>query len=427
MKVGIAGLGTVGVGVFKILQNNSGLIQSRTNDELVVSAVSSRDKNKDRGINTDNVKWYDNCLDMVNDDDIDIIIELIGGSSGVAYELCKAALSRKKHVVTANKALIATYGHELSLLAEENNVSLKFEASVAGGVPIVKAVMEGLAANNINKISGILNGTCNYILTAMYCERRQFDDVLEEAQQKGYAETPPDLDIEGTDTAHKLAILTSLAYGTKVNLDAVFVEGIKNISLDDIDYAHEMEYSIKLLGIANKTDNGIEQRVHPCLIPHSCQVSSANWVLNAIQVECDYLGNAYFSGAGAGEGATASSVVADLMDIAVNRTSNPFGYKTSDMVEGKFLTIDQHEGEYYIRSKVKNVAGVLSSITSILSENDISAEKVLQKPDALNNNISNIAFTTNKTFEYKIIEVLEKIEKMGYVLEKPHMIRIEEI
>jgi len=427
MKVGIAGLGTVGAGVFKILQNNSEIIQNRSNDELVVVAVSSRDKTKDRGIDTSNVKWYDNCLDMVNDDDIDIIIELIGGSNGVAYDLCKSALENNKHLVTANKALIATHGHELALIAERNNVALKFEASVAGGVPIVKSVMEGLAANNINKISGILNGTCNYILTAMYCERRQFDDVLEEAQLKGYAETPPDLDIEGTDTAHKLAILTSLAYGTKVNLDAVFVDGIKNISLDDIDYAHEMEYSIKLLGIANKTENGIEQRVHPCLIPHSCQVSSANWVLNAIQVECDYLGNAYFSGAGAGEGATASSVVADLMDINVNRLSNPFGYKASNMTEGNFLPIDQHEGEYYIRSKVKNVAGVLSSITSILSENDISAEKVMQKPDSSNKNISNIAFTTNKIFEYKIIEVLEKIEKMDYVLEKPHMIRIEEI
>lgn len=427
MKVGIAGLGTVGVGVFKILQNNSKIIQSRTGEEIVISAISSRDKNKDRGINTSNVKWYDNCLEMVENKELNAIVELIGGSDGIAYELCKLALKNKKHVVTANKALIAIHGHELALIAEENDVALNFEASVAGGIPIIKSVKEGLAANNINKISGILNGTCNYILTAMKCERRQFDDVLEEAQEKGYAETPPELDIDGIDTAHKLAILTSLAYGTKINFNKVFIEGIKNISLDDIDYAHEMEYSIKLLGIANKTEKGIEQRVHPCLIPNSSQISSANWVLNAILVECDFLGNAYFSGAGAGQGATASSVVADIIDIAAGRRSNPFGYKTSQMTDGNFLDINQHNGEYYIRIKVKNITGVLSSITSILSDNNVSIEKVVQKPDNSNKSISNIAFTTNKTSEYKIVEVIENIEKMDYVIEKPHIIRIEEI
>ncbi len=424
IKIGIAGLGTVGQGVFKILSAKSDMLENRCRKKLEVIAVSARNKSSDRGIDISGVKWYDEAVELADDDNIDIVIELIGGADGVAYDLCKNALKNGKHVVTANKALIAIHGGELAKLAEENNVSLCFEAAVAGGIPILKSIREGLAANEFTKVSGIMNGTCNYILTEMESGGRAFDDVLADAQKLGYAETPPDLDIDGIDTAHKLAIITALAYSCSPDFDSIYIDGIRNISLDDIEYAQELGYKIKLLGIASCNDNKIEQRVHSCLIADDIAIANVDGVLNAVQVECDSLGDALFTGAGAGAKPTASSVIADIMDIASNRNGYPFGVAASKLEHKEFISIAEHSGEYYIRFCVKDESGVLASITALLSEENIGVEKVLQKP-CENSGTAQIAITTHKTNEQSIIKTLNKITDMYYTVKTPHMIRIE--
>jgi homoserine dehydrogenase len=424
LNVAIAGLGTVGVGTFKIIREQADLLTARTGANIGVSAVSARSKDKDRGIDTSDVTWYDNAVDIADDTNTDIVIELMGGSDGSAYDLVKASLANGKHVVTANKALIAIHGVELAKLAEENNVALLFEAAVAGGIPILKTLREGLAANNFSRISGIMNGTCNFILSAMAEEKRGFDDVLAEAQELGYAETPPDLDVDGIDTAHKLAIITSLAYGTQIDFNAIYCEGIRNVSLDDIQYAAELGYNIKLLGITNKTSHGIEQRVHPCLISNDVPIASVNGALNAVLVECDQLGDALITGAGAGAGPTASSVMADVMDIAAKRTSPSFGQPFATLAKADFVDISHHEGEYYIRINVKDESGVLASVTSALSEADIGVERVLQKAD--DDGTAQIALTTHKTSEDSIQKALQSIAQMDYVIDPAHLIRIED-
>ena len=424
LNIAIAGLGTVGVGVFKLLTEKSGLLTQRCGKSLVIKAVSSRSKDKDRGISLSNVAWYDDPLTLVENNQIDVIVELIGGSEGVAYQLCEKALQQGKHVVTANKALIALHGEKLATIAEQNNVSLCFEASTAGGIPIIKAIKEGLAANEYYKITGIMNGTCNYILTEMKSTNRSFDDVLQEAQAKGYAETPPDLDIDGIDTAHKLAILTSLAYGVPVNFDHVYTEGIRDITLQDIECTEQFGYSIKLLGITQRTEQGIEQRVHPCLVSKNSPMAAINGAQNAVLVECDTLGPALFTGAGAGEGPTASSVVADLMDIASDCCRPPFGRSVSNMEQSNYCTIAQHTGAYYIRLNVKDQPGVLATITQQLADRNIGVEEVIQHavPDE---NTAQIALTTHPISEQSINDALQHLAALDTVLEPPHMIRIE--
>jgi homoserine dehydrogenase len=425
LNVGIAGLGTVGVGVYKILTEKKDHFAKKYGCDIKVVAVSARDKTKDRGINLKDIKWFSNPVDLANDKEVDVVVEVIGGADGPAAETVKAALNNGKHVVTANKALLARSGLQLSKIAEERNLALKFEASVAGGIPIIKAMMESLSANKILKVIGILNGTCNFILTKMEKEKRTFDDVLKEAQNLGYAEADPSFDIDGVDAAHKLVILSSLAFGIKPNLDASYIEGIRKITLNDINYANLLGYKIKLLAIANLNSNGeIEQRIHPCVIDKNKDIAQVDGVLGAVKIKCDSLGDAFFTGAGAGMFPTASSVVADVIDIANKSYSKPFIYSEKDLDDGKFSSIDSHESEYYLRFSVKDVDGVLSSIASILSSNKVGFEKIHQ--EIYEAGKANLVVITHKVKEQSIKNSLKEIAKKDYIVAEPMFIRVED-
>ncbi len=425
LNVGIAGLGTVGVGVYKILTEKKDHFAKKYGCDIKVVAVSARDKTKDRGINLKDIKWFSNPVDLANDKEVDVVVEVIGGADGPAAETVKAALNNGKHVVTANKALLARSGLQLSKIAEERNLALKFEASVAGGIPIIKAMMESLSANKILKVIGILNGTCNFILTKMEKEKRTFDDVLKEAQKLGYAEADPSFDIDGVDAAHKLVILSSLAFGIKPNLDASYIEGIRKITLNDINYANLLGYKIKLLAIANLNSNGeIEQRIHPCVIDKNKDIAQVDGVLGAVKIKCDSLGDAFFTGAGAGMFPTASSVVADVIDIANKSYSKPFIYSEKDLDDGKFSSIDNHESEYYLRFSVKDVDGVLSSIASILSSNKVGFEKIHQ--EIYEAGKANLVVITHKVKEQSIKNSLKEIAKKDYIVAEPMFIRVED-
>ncbi|MEE8548529.1 MAG: homoserine dehydrogenase, partial [Alphaproteobacteria bacterium] len=307
LHIAVAGLGTVGAGTLKLLQTHGEMLRQRCGRAIVVSAVSARDKGRDRGVDLDGMEWHDDAAAMAAQSGADVVVELIGGADGVAKAVCEAAIASGKHVVTANKALLAHHGTALALAAEAKGVSLGFEAAVAGGVPIIKALREGLAANGLSRIYGILNGTCNYILTTMRETGAKFEAVLADAQELGYAEADPSFDIDGIDAAHKLAILTSVAFGCEVNFPAVHIEGIRDISSLDIRFAGELGYKIKLLGIARLTGSGVEQRVHPCLVPLAAPIAHVEGVFNAVVAEGDFVDTTVYQGRGAGAGPTASA------------------------------------------------------------------------------------------------------------------------
>lgn len=419
-------MGTVGQGTFKILTNKKELLTKRCGHEIEVVSVSARDKKKDRGLKLDGIKWYDNPVDIASDANVDVVVELIGGAEGAAAELVKKSLENGKHVVTANKALIARSGVELAKIAEEKKVALQFEASVAGGIPIIKALKESLSANKIKKVTGILNGTCNFILTKMEKEKLEFDDVLKEAQKLGYAEADPSFDIDGVDAAHKLVILSSLAFGIKPNLGASYIEGIRKITLNDINYAAHLGYKIKLLAIANLNKSGeVEQRIHPCVIASGKNIAQIDGVLGAVKVDCDSLGEAFFTGAGAGMFPTASSVVADIVDIANGKYINPFVYSYKNLEDGKFTKIDDHESEYYLRFSVKDVDGVLSSIAAILSSNKVGFEKIHQ--DVYKKGEANIVVITHKVREQNIKKSLAEIDKQNFMVDPAMFVRVEDV
>lgn len=424
LRIGVAGLGTVGSGVVEILQKNQPLLTARAGVELKLVAVSARNKARQRSLNLDGVKWVENALELAQDPEIDIVVELIGGSEGIAHQLCETALKNKKHVVTANKALIAHHGVKLAKLAEENQIALALEAAVAGGIPIIKALKEGLSANRITRICGIMNGTCNYILTSMQATGRDFASVLKEAQDLGYAEADPSFDVDGVDTAHKLAILTSLSYGSPVNLDSMYIEGIRNITLADIKHASELGYKIKLLGICSETEHGIEQRVHPCMVQVDAPIASVDGVYNAVFVEGDFVGKTLFQGPGAGKGPTASAVVADIVDIANHRISNPFGIAVANLKPKPFASIDNRVGEYYIRLLVLDKPGVIADISEILRNESISLEAVQQKAHKPGEPVD-LVLVTHETPEHSMKKALAAIGKLPTVTEPPHTIRIE--
>ena len=324
LRIGIAGLGTVGAGVVKLLAEHGRLLSLRGGRPLKVVAVSARRKARKRDIDVSRVRWESNPMALATAPDIDVVVELIGGSSGVARRLVQTALRSGKHVVTANKALLAMHGTELATLAEKKGRILSFEAAVAGGIPIIKALREGLVGNRVGRLYGILNGTCNYILTTMRETGRDFDAVLAEAQAAGYAEADPSFDVDGIDAAHKLAVLTGAAFGAKVNFAGVHIEGIRHVSAMDIQFAEELGFRIKLLGLARETRYGIEQRVHPCMVPLAAPIAHIEGVFNAVVVEGDFVGTTMFQGRGAGQGPTASAVVADLVDVARGREMPAF-------------------------------------------------------------------------------------------------------
>ena len=425
LRVGIAGLGTVGVGVIKILEGQRALLQARTGRQVCISAVSARDQGRKRGVALDGYVWCDNPVDIAGRSDVDLVIELIGGSDGPALALARAALNAGKSFVTANKALIAVHGAELAELAEANGASLRFEAAVAGGIPILKALAEGLAGNVVTGLHGILNGTCNYILTRMEREGLSFGDVLKDAQRLGYAEADPTFDIDGIDTAHKTAILAALAFGTAPDMQALPTEGIRNIAPVDIDYARELGYRIKLLGVVRRTEDGIESRVHPAMVPLAAPLAKVMDAVNAVVVQADPVGQTVYEGAGAGEGPTASAVVADIVDILRGNIYPAFGVPAKRLQHLPTIPTEKHKGTYYMRLRVKDRPGVMADITAELARENVSIESMLQRGKAPDGGVY-IIMTTHHTREVAISSTLKHFTQLECVLETPTMLRIEE-
>ncbi len=425
LKIGIAGLGNVGASVFKLLEQNGQLLFDRTGREIRVTAVSARSKGKNRDIDVSSVKWHDNPVEVANDPNVDVVVELIGGADGAAHEVVKTALALNKPVVTANKALLGKRGGEILSLLKKSTGSVSFEAAVAGGIPIIKALREGLAANNINAVFGILNGTCNFILSEMTRTGRAFDDVLKEAQDKGYAEADPSFDIDGVDAAHKLSILSGLAFGCVPDVDHIDIKGIRKITALDIGFAADLGFKIKLLGIARRTANGIEQSVEPCLVPKDSPIAATEGPLNAVYVDGDFVGKVLLMGAGAGGNATASAVVSDIADVARGRTLPLMGMDGGKVGVMKPANILDRIGSYYFRLMVLDQPGVIADISAILRDHKVSLESVLQRGRDPHQAVP-VILTTHDTSEDSIQKVAEQIGQLQAVVEPPYLMRIEE-
>ncbi len=424
LHIAVAGLGTVGAGTLKLLQTHGEMLRQRCGRPIVVAAVSARDKGRDRGVDLDGMEWHDDAAAMAAQSGAEVVVELIGGADGVAKAVCEAAIVSGKHVVTANKALLAHHGTALALAAEAKGVSLGFEATVAGGVPIIKALREGLAANGLSRIYGILNGTCNYILTTMRETGAKFEAVLADAQERGYAEADPSFDIDGIDAAHKLAILTSVAFGCEVNFPAVHIEGIRDISSLDIQFAGELGYEIKLLGIARLTGSGVEQRVHPCLVPLAAPIAHVEGVFNAVVAEGDFVDTTVYQGRGAGAGPTASAVVADLVDIARGHRVPTFAVPATALAKIPAQPMERHRGAYYIRLMVVDKPGVIADVTAAFRDEEISLESMLQRGRAPGETVP-VILITHDTEESAMSRALEKIAILEAIADPPRMIRIE--
>lgn len=434
IRIGIAGLGTVGAAVVNVLAQKADALTMQCGRPVVVTAVSARDRNKDRGIDTSNLAWFDNPVDLASSGDVDVFVELMGGDEGPARDAVTEALRHGKHVVTANKALLAKHGVELATLSEEQGVILNFEAAVAGGIPIIKTMRESLSGNTVNRVFGIMNGTANYILTRMEADEISFDECLADAQRLGYAEADPTFDIEGQDTAHKLAILASMAFGTQVACDEIYLEGISNISLSDIHAARELGFRIKLLGVAERTASGIEQRVHPTMVPLGSVIAQVDGVTNAVAVEADIVGSILMSGPGAGGNATASAVVGDIADIAKaqpGRQQAPvFGKPAKSLEPYARAEMEAHAGGYFIRMRVNDKPGVFATIAGAMADNGISLESIVQRSSRAvkgteGEAIKTVVLVTHTTTESAIRKATDAILARGDLTDKPQVIRIE--
>ena len=379
LNLGIAGLGTVGVGVVKLIGTAGDSLAARCGRDVRITSVSARDKAKERGVDCSQFTWVADPVELARRDDVDVVVELIGGSEGLALDLVHAAIDSGKHVVTANKALIAHHGPAIAKAAEEKGVTVAYEAAVAGGIPIVKSLREGLIANDIKRLYGILNGTCNYILSDMEYSEREFAEVLKEAQNLGYAEADPSFDVGGTDTAHKLTILACLAFGAAVKFEDVFVEGIEHISAEDIAFAKELGYRVKLLGMASRERDGVLARVHPCLVRHDAPIAEVSGVMNGVTVEGIPVGTTVFEGPGAGAGPTASAVVADIADIARGLNQSVYLTPAKDMDARALASFSDHVGTYYLRLTVIDRPGVIAAISKIMGDAGVSIESLLQR------------------------------------------------
>ena len=425
LRVGLAGLGTVGAGVLRVLAGSADLITSRAGRPIQVVAVSARNRSQDRGVDLSTIRWHDDATALATDTEVDVVVELIGGANGPARTLVETALAHGKPVVTANKALIAHHGAEL---AAQPGAILLFEAAVAGGIPVLKALREGLAGNRILSVAGILNGTCNYILTTMRNERRDFADVLADAQRLGYAEIDPAFDIDGVDAAHKLAILAALAFNGPVDFSDVHVEGIRQVSAEDIAHAEELGYRVKLLGIARRTAGGIELRVHPCMVPISNPIALVDGVNNAVVIEGDAVGRIMLEGRGAGAGPTASAVVADLIDIARGRTGPAWGTERGVAMPVTPMAVTpmlRHAGAYYLRLMVQDRAGVIADVTAALRDAGVSLESMLQRGRGPAGDTVAVVLVTHDTTEDAIRRALAAIGALPSVVSPPALIRIE--
>ena len=424
LRIGIAGLGTVGAGVVKLLAAQGRLLALRGGRPLKLVAVSARSRTRKRDIDLSGVRWEKDPLSLASASDIDVVVELIGGSGGVARRLVQKALAAGKHVVTANKALLALHGTELAAAAEKKERILGFEAAVAGGIPIIKALREGLVGNKVGRLYGILNGTCNYILTTMRETGRDFEVVLAEAQAAGYAEADPSFDVDGIDAAHKLAVLTGAAFGAEVNFPGIHVEGIRHVTAMDIEFAEELGYRIKLLGLARETRYGIEQRVHPCMVPLAAPIAHIEGVFNAVVVEGDFVGTTMFQGRGAGQGPTASAVVADLVDVARDRHMPAFVVPAARLAARPASPMDRHVGAYYMRLMVQDRPGVISAVSGALAKERISLESMLQRGRSQSGDVP-VVLTTHETEEAAMRRALARIAKLKVVADDPCLIRIE--
>ena len=430
VKVGVLGLGTVGGGTVNVLKRNAAEIARRAGREIIITRASAKDLNKVRICDTEGIILSADPMDIINDPEIEIVVELIGGG-GVVKDWILKALENGKHVVTANKSLIALHGNEIFAKASEKGVIVAFEAAVAGGIPIIKAIREGLAGNEIEWLAGIINGTGNFILTEMRDKGRDFDDVLAEAQALGYAEADPTFDVEGIDAAHKLTILASIAFGIPLQFDKIYTEGISRITRLDVEYAERLGYRIKHLGIARKTPEGIELRVHPTLIPERRLIANVNGVMNAIVVRGDAVGNTLYYGPGAGAEPTASAVVADIIDVARALTSDPenrvphLAFQAESLSDILVLHPDNFKTSYYLRLCTEDKPGVLADVTRILADHNISIEAIIQKEALPDETLIPIILLTQITLEKEMNAAIAAIEALDTVNGKVNRIRLE--
>ena len=437
LKLGIGGLGTVGGGLVGLIETHGERLTVATGKDIVVAAVSARNREKDRGVDLTRAQWFDDAVALAGSDDIDVYVELIGGDEGVARASVTTALNAGKHVVTANKALLAKHGVELARLAEANNVALSFEAAVAGGIPIIKTLREALVGNAVSRVYGILNGTCNYILTKMQEDGSPFEDVLKDAQELGYAEADPTFDIGGHDAAHKLSLLTSIAFGTEVAFDQIHLEGIEKITPTDIEAADALGYRIKLLGVALKTETGIEQRVHPAMVAKHSAIAEVSGVTNCVAVDGDFVGDLLLVGPGAGAEATASAVMSDIGDVARGSRVAPFVTPARDLVPYQRARLGQHQGAYYVRFSVYDRPGAMAAIAARMSEQDVSLESIVQRrpkhqlpgtgirPEL--GSPTSLVMITHETTESAMRAAMDAIVKDGKIADDPQMIRIEQL
>ncbi len=434
LRIGVAGLGNVGATLVRILQKDGAELTRKLGRQLEVVAVAARSRSRDRGIDISGLEWFDDPVALAKWEGIDLFVELIGGEDGPAFAAVKAALEIGRPVVTANKALLAKHGVTLARMAEEAGAQLGFEAAVAGGIPVIKTLREGLGSARIAKVFGIMNGTCNYILTRMGNEGISFADCLKDAQALGYAEADPTFDVEGFDTAHKLSILATLCFGYEIAPDRMRVEGISRITQHDIQVASDLGYKIKLLGIAERVGEGIEQRVHPTFVPKGSAIAGVDGVMNAVALETDHVHELLLAGPGAGGPPTASSVLSDILDIARGTRVPPLGVPSEELMPFNEAEMRPHAGGFYIRLSAKDVPGALAAITSRMGEKLISIDSVIQRSDLSAKAVTpdgtaarTVVLITQQTLESSVREALAQIAADGFIVGEPQLIRIEKL
>ncbi len=428
LSIGLAGLGTVGASVVKLMARRRAELEEACGRKITIVAVNARDKSRERGVDLSGMRWVDDPVALARDPQIDVFVELIGGSEGVAREAVETALKAGKAVVTANKALLATHGPALARLAEKKGVALNFEAAVAGGIPVIKTLREALVGNRIDRVFGILNGTCNYMLTRMSDEGLDFATCLADAQRLGYAEADPTFDVDGFDTAHKLSLLTSLAFGTVVDTKGISIEGIRAIRPVDLQMADELGFRVKLLGVAQRTAHGVEQRVHPTFLPKSSTLAQVNGVLNAVAINADAV-NLTLVGPGAGGDATASAVIADIADVARRHRTAPFIRPVATLAKPSRAPLMQHEGGYYIRLEVVDKPGTAARLATRMAQNGISLESIVQRQHSQTSRPSShsaqVVLITYATHEAAVRRALKAMERDQVLTDRPQLIRIE--
>lgn len=424
LRLGIAGLGTVGVGVVKIIRQHAAMLQARTGRQIEISAVSARSRDKDRGVNLSNYAWEDDPVALARRDDVDVFVELMGGADGPAKDATEVALNAGKDVVTANKAMLALHGQALAELAESKGANLRYEAAVAGGIPVIKALTEGLAGNEITRVLGVMNGTCNYILTRMEATKQGYNVLFDECAELGYLEADPNLDVGGIDAAHKLAILSSIAFGTRVDFDGIEIEGIQRVTLDDIGHASDLGYRIKLLGVAQKTGRGLEQRMMPCLVPATSPLGVLEGGTNMVVIEGHAVEQIVLRGPGAGEGPTASAVLGDICDVARGLRLPVFG-QPADSLETAPSARSVLPAPHYLRMALTDKPGALAKVAAALGEAGVSIDRMRQREHS--GDVATVIIVSHACARADIDAALAAMNGTGVVRDDPVVLRIEAV